>query len=104
MSRYIFQIPDLETRLQNVNLDDPNELWSVLSAAEKQEFEALLKNGEAEKLLPKWTPWWIHRTEKKLIQFLEDDEKDACNDLKCPVIIHVPLFNKLQVNKSISDK
>jgi len=89
--------------LQNVNLDDPNKLWSVLSAAEKQEFEALLKNGEAEKLLPKWTPWWIHRIEKKLIQFLEDDEKNACSDLKCPVIIDVPLFNKLQVNnKSIS--
>jgi len=91
--------------LQNVNLDDPNELWSVLSATEKQEFEALLKNGEAEKLLPKWIPWWIHHTEKKLIQFLEDDEKDVCNDLKCPVIMYVPLFNKLQVNnKFINDK
>lgn len=86
-------------------MDDPNKLWSVLSAAEKQEFEALLKNGEAEKLLPKWEPWWTQRIEKKLIQIVEDDAIDACSDLKCPPVIDVPLFNELQVsNKFISNK
>ncbi|RLU19936.1 hypothetical protein DMN91_008495 [Ooceraea biroi] len=87
---------DLETRLQNVNLDDPNELWSVLSAAERQEFEALLKNGEAEKFLPKWVPWWTRRLENKLVQFVEDEAKDAHSDLKYPAVMDVPLFNELQ--------
>lgn len=82
--------------MQNVNLDDPNELWSALSNTERQEFETLLKNGEAEKLLPKWTPWWTQRIEKKLIQFIEED----ATDLKYPVLIDVPLFNELQVKSN----
>lgn len=80
--------------MQNVNFEDPDELWSALSDAEKQEFEALLRNGEAEKLLPKWVPWWTHRVEKKLIQPIEED---AYKDLKYPVLIDVPLLNELQV-------
>jgi len=90
------ELLDLETRLQNVNFEDPNELWSALSEAERQEFEALIKNGEAEKLLPKWVPWWARRVERKLIQPVEEDVKDAYNDLKYPALIDVPLFNELQ--------
>lgn len=90
------ELLDLESRLENVNFEDPNELWSALSDAEKQEFEALLKNGEAEKLLPKWVPWWAHRVEKKLIQPIEKDAIDDYNDLKYPSLIDVPLFNELQ--------
>lgn len=95
--RYILQLPDLEVRLQNVNLDDPDELWSALSSTERQEFEAFLKNGEAEKLLPKWTPWWTQRVKKKLIQPIEEDTTNAYSNLKYPVLIDVPLFNELQV-------
>lgn len=83
--------------MENVNFEDPNELWSALSEAEKQEFEALLKNGEAEKLLPKWIPWWTHRVERKLIQPIEENTINAYNDLKYPTLIDVPLFNELQV-------
>ncbi|XP_011870834.1 PREDICTED: zinc finger HIT domain-containing protein 2 [Vollenhovia emeryi] len=90
------ELLDLETRLQNVNFEDPNELWSALSEAERQEFEALIKNGEAEKLLPKWVPWWTCCVEKKLIQPLEEDAKDPYGDLKYPALIDVPLFNELQ--------
>ncbi|XP_011640617.1 zinc finger HIT domain-containing protein 2 isoform X2 [Pogonomyrmex barbatus] len=90
------ELLDLETRLQNVNFEDPNELWSALSEAEKQEFEALIKNGEAEKLLPKWVPWWTHHVEEKLIQSIEEDIKDTYNDLKYPALVDVPLFKELQ--------
>ncbi|KAL6433133.1 hypothetical protein ACFW04_006409 [Cataglyphis niger] len=90
------ELLDLESRLENVNFEDPNELWSALSEAEKQEFEALLKNGEAEKLLPKWIPWWTHRVERKLIQPIEENTMNAYNDLKYPTLIDVPLFNELQ--------
>ncbi|XP_072757959.1 zinc finger HIT domain-containing protein 2 [Anoplolepis gracilipes] len=90
------ELLDLGSRLQNVNFEDPNELWSALSDAEKQEFEALLKNGEAEKLLPKWIPWWTHRVERKLVQVIEEDTMDAYNNLKYPSLIDIPLFNELQ--------
>lgn len=90
------ELVDLESRLQNVNFEDPNELWSALSDTEKQEFEALLKNGEAEKLLPKWIPWWTHRIERKLILSVEEDIMDVYKDLKYPILIDVPLFSELQ--------
>lgn len=83
--------------MQNVNFEDPNELWSALSEAERQEFEALIKNGEAEKLLPKWVPWWTYRVERKLIQPIEED---AYSNLKYPALIDVPLFNELQVGNN----
>lgn len=98
--RCIFQLLDLETRLQNVNFEDPNELWSALSEAERQEFEAMIKNGEAEKLLPEWVPWWTCRVEKKLIQPVEKDVQDAYSSLKYPALMDVPLFNDLQVGNN----
>lgn len=98
--RCIFQLLDLETRLQNVNFEDPNELWSALSEAERQEFEAMIKNGEAEKLLPKWVPWWTCCVEKKLIQPVEKDVQDAYSSLKYPALMDVPLFNDLQVGNN----
>ncbi|KAL0130846.1 hypothetical protein PUN28_002451 [Cardiocondyla obscurior] len=87
------ELLDLKTRLENVNFEDPNDLWLALSEAERQEFEALLKNGEVENLLPKWVPWWTYHVEKKLVQPIEED---AYNNLKHPALIDVPLFNELQ--------
>lgn len=83
----------METRLQNVNFENPDELWSVLSDAEKQEFESLVKNGEVEKILPAWTPWWTPSVQKKITELSEENNKDT----KLPAIIDVPLFPELQV-------
>lgn len=58
-------IPDLESRLHNINLDNADEVWSALTDAEKQEFEALIKNGDVEKFLPQWIPWWTYHTKKE---------------------------------------
>lgn len=92
-----FQLLDLETRLQNVNFENPDELWSVLSDAEKQEFEALVKNGEVEKILPAWTPWWIHGVQKKVTELNEEDNKDTDTSQTLPSIIDVPLLTELRV-------
>ncbi|EFN89728.1 hypothetical protein EAI_01976 [Harpegnathos saltator] len=90
------EVADLKSRLQNIDLDDSDQLWSALSNTERQEFEALIKNGEADKLLPEWIPWWTHRVKKKLVQPIEEDATDAFNDLKYPALIDVPLFNELK--------
>lgn len=92
-----FQFLDLETRLQNVNFENPDELWSVLSDAEKQEFEALVKNGEAEKILPAWTPWWTHGVQKKVIELNEEDNKETDTSQTLPSVIDVPLLTELRV-------
>ncbi|CAK9823671.1 Zinc finger HIT domain-containing protein 2 [Anthophora retusa] len=86
-------VPDLENRLHNINLDNADEVWSALTDAEKQEFEALIKNGDIEKLLPQWVPWWTY-TKKKLVQ--EMDEKDDEETKELPPLIDVPIFTDLQ--------
>ncbi|KAG7197176.1 hypothetical protein KM043_007256 [Ampulex compressa] len=88
-------VPDLKERLQNVNLDDANEIWSALTDSEKQKFEALINSGEIEKSLPEWTPWWANAKEKKLIE--ESKEVEHTVDYsKCPTVIDVPIFNEIQ--------
>ncbi|KAK2579232.1 hypothetical protein KPH14_008201 [Odynerus spinipes] len=86
---------DLETRLKDIDLDNPDQVWAILSDAEKQEFEALVKSGEAYKLLPPWLPWWtIHK--KPLIESLDitEEEKHDKHETEYPVIIDVQPFNE----------
>lgn len=87
-------VPNLEERLQNVNLDDADKVWSALVDSERQEFEALIKNGEAEKLLPPWVPWWTHGVKKKLIREINEETVDYTRE--CPALIDVPIFDELQ--------
>ncbi|XP_015429219.1 PREDICTED: zinc finger HIT domain-containing protein 2 [Dufourea novaeangliae] len=87
-------IPDLDKRMQDVNLDDADDVWSALTDAERQEFEALIKNGQIETLLPQWVPWWTYHTKKKLVQDM--DEKDSRQEKEYPSLIDVPIFNELQ--------
>lgn len=88
----------MEDRLKNVNLDNADEVWSVLTSSERQEFEALIKNGEVEKLVPKWIPWWTYNIEKKLIQDLEMDKANIdATTLNFPPLVDVPIFNELSV-------
>lgn len=87
-------IPDLEQRLQNVNLDNADEVWSALTNDEKQQFEALIKNGEIEKLLPQWVPWWTYHVKKELIQDIDQQNDKQINAY--PPLIEVLLFNELQ--------
>ncbi|XP_076294270.1 zinc finger HIT domain-containing protein 2 [Lasioglossum baleicum] len=87
-------IPDLERRLHDVNLDNADEVWTILTDSERQEFEALVKNGEIEKLLPQWVPWWTYHIKKKLVQDM--DEEDNEQIMEYPPLIDVPIFNELQ--------
>ncbi|CAL7938745.1 unnamed protein product [Xylocopa violacea] len=87
-------VPNLERRLQNINLDNADEVWSALTDAEKQEFEALIKNGDIEKFLPQWVPWWTYHSKKKLVEDL--DEKSDEQRIELPSLIDVPIFNELQ--------
>nr|XP_034192529.1 zinc finger HIT domain-containing protein 2 [Osmia lignaria] len=87
-------VPDLGKRLHEVNLDNADEVWSALTDAERQEFEALVKNGEIEKLLPQWIPWWTYHVKRKLVQDI--DQQDDEQTKQRPSIVDVPIFNELQ--------
>ncbi|XP_012148138.2 zinc finger HIT domain-containing protein 2 [Megachile rotundata] len=85
---------DLEIRLREVNLDNADEVWSALTDAERQEFEALIKNGEIEKLLPQWVPWWTYHIKKKLVEDIDEQDNEQTKQL--PPLVDVPIFNELQ--------
>ncbi|XP_015117369.1 zinc finger HIT domain-containing protein 2 isoform X2 [Diachasma alloeum] len=89
-------VSDLADRIINVNLDDADELWEVLTEAERQEFEALLRNGEEEKLLPHWTPWWSPKNnEKHLIKEVDENERIRMVE-RCPKFLEIPYISAVE--------
>lgn len=86
---------DLKTRLKDIDLDNSEQVWSVLSHTEKQEFEALIKSGGASKLLQPWVPWWTTH-KQPLVASLELTEEDIIEkrEIEYPVIIDVKSFNE----------
>ncbi|KAK0166638.1 hypothetical protein PV327_004130 [Microctonus hyperodae] len=87
-------VADLNKRIENVDLNNADELWSVLTDAEKQEFEAIIRNGEEEKLLPQWTPWWAKSIEKP-VQIL-DECKNETYKKNCPRIVEIASMNAVE--------
>lgn len=85
-------------RIENIDLDDANELWGVLTDAERQEFEALLRNGDEEKVLPHWTPWWSPKSHKKqLVEEIDETEKIKRVE-RYPKVLEIPYISAVEVN------
>ncbi|KAF5286586.1 hypothetical protein FQA39_LY16269 [Lamprigera yunnana] len=83
----------LNERLQNVDLDDTQEVWKMLSNDERQEFEAFLRSGEITKLIPKWQPWWTQQIPKV-------KEMDKNYPENCPKIYeHIKEFSYITNRK-----
>lgn len=93
------QVEPLGERIENIDLDDTDQLWSALTESERQEFEALVKSGEAKKLIPLWKPWWTYKAEKKLVEDIS--EKSECQKVyksNCPKILCVPELKSTSVS------
>lgn len=85
----------MNKRIENVDLNNADELWSVLTNAEKQEFEAIIRNGEEDTLLPQWTPWWAKFIDKS-IQILDECENETYKK-NCPRIVEIVSMNAVEV-------
>lgn len=55
-------------RLQNVDLNDANAVWSQLTEAERQEFENIVHSDDISNLIEILEPWWTQKTIKPLIE------------------------------------
>lgn len=91
------ELPDLSERLRNVDLNDAEKVWSLLGAAERQEFESLLHSGDAAKLVPIWMPWWENKIYRKPV---EEMDKNCYNYREiCPALLtHVKPFQDICVS------
>ncbi|XP_034938215.1 zinc finger HIT domain-containing protein 2 [Chelonus insularis] len=90
------EVPDLSERIKNIDINNVDDLWGILTDAEKQEFKASVLNGDVEKLLPQWVPWWNQVVEKKLVKEIDEEEKPASYEKNCPPIVHISPFSALE--------
>ncbi|XP_056593450.1 zinc finger HIT domain-containing protein 2 [Triplophysa dalaica] len=74
---------ELAEKLDGLDIDSltEEELWSLLSAQEKEKFEALVKGGAIGGLVALWSPWWENHEKdtKTLIEELksQNEKKDG---------------------------
>lgn len=90
------QIISLEDRIGNLDLEDADSLWSVLTEEERQKFTAIVQSGDASSLVPSWTPWWTYTAKKKLIKDLKDSEDEGYKT-NCPQILCIPALDSKSV-------
>ncbi|XP_026727079.1 zinc finger HIT domain-containing protein 2 [Trichoplusia ni] len=88
---------DLEERLKDLNLDDADAVWNALTQDERNEFEALLNQGDVGSILPQWVPWWMYHKEKKLVEDVGTNDEEALKS--CPQLKVVPKFETLTAVK-----
>lgn len=88
----------LEDRLKELNLEDADAVWSVLTEDERNEFEALLNQGDVGAILPQWQPWWMYHRERKIVEEIDRKDSDVDALKKCPNLKLVPKFESLVVS------
>ncbi|XP_051541856.1 uncharacterized protein LOC127433730 isoform X2 [Myxocyprinus asiaticus] len=75
---------DLAEKLAGLDIDSlsEGELWSLLSAQEKEKFEGLVKGGGIGGLVAMWSPWWErHEKETKALieEIKSENDEEMCN-------------------------
>jgi hypothetical protein len=79
-------VGELEDRLAEVDLDDTEKVWSLLSKEEQRHFGEMLKSGELAGLVPEYKPWWKTKVEVKKIKEVGEPEVEEELRQKCPTV------------------
>lgn len=85
---------DLSVRLEGIDLDDADQLWSILTPAERKDFQSKLDSGELYKLVPSEEKihsqvWWEVHHEKKKIQELDNEDVEVALHPDLPKIMNI---------------
>lgn len=79
-------------RMKNVDLNDSNAVWTLLTEKERIDFKEKLFSGEVVKLLPNWNPWWIR------ISKISSEQIDVPESMGIPPIKNkIPLLSSMMV-------
>ncbi|GAB0089807.1 zinc finger HIT domain-containing protein 2 [Sergentomyia squamirostris] len=70
---------DLASRLDGVDLNDPEAVWSKLTASEQKDFESLVHGGDVTNILPVYKPWWEEESPRKLVQEANSSSQEKLN-------------------------
>lgn len=89
---------DLSKRLEGINLDDADAIWSKLTDSERQEFEKIVQSDDVSSILPPFNPWWESKVKKPMIEELNSKEQTK------PVAQHPEISNAIVDFATISTK
>ncbi|XP_017299546.1 zinc finger HIT domain-containing protein 2-like isoform X2 [Diaphorina citri] len=84
---------DLATRLENIDLNNAEAVWSLLTDAERAEFESLVSSGDVAKILPVWTPWWCTKPAPLIEEVNQPESSATQNTPEYPALVpNIPVF------------
>lgn len=86
---------ELHERIKDLNLDDADVVWDALNEDERNEFEALLSQGNVGSIMPQWEPWWMYSKKKKLVENIDEPNLEDEVLKKCPELKPSPKLSSL---------
>ncbi|CAG0898288.1 unnamed protein product [Cyprideis torosa] len=89
------EVNDLSERLQGVDIDDPDALWSALTAEERTEFQRQLQTNEIVQCVPKFSVWWKRQMPLVIEADASDRGKPSLLPEGCPKIRQSPPLSQL---------
>lgn len=67
---------DLSKRLEGIDLNDADAIWSKLTESERQEFNKIVQSEDVTSILPKFNAWWENKIKRKLVTELNGNDTD----------------------------
>lgn len=65
---------DLAKRIEGIDLNDADAIWSLLNEHERDEFNTILQSEDVTSILPKFDAWWEKKIKRKLVAEMNGDE------------------------------
>lgn len=93
---------DLSKRLEGIDLNDADAIWSKLTDSERQEFNKIIQSEDVTSILPKYNAWWELKIKRKLVTEMNGDETG--NSEAEPVIEHPKIIESIVDFARISTK
>lgn len=91
---------DLAKRLEGIDLNDADAIWSNLNEQERQDFKNIIQSEDVSAILPKFKAWWEKKSTVKLVTDITDDEMNGkpVNEVSVehpPIIESIVDFNRI---------
>ena len=86
---------ELSERLRGVSLENTEEVWSLLTEDEREQFSLLARSGDVTSVLPQYRPWWDYQADVKKIRELNETEDDTFKERCPPLAGDIPSFSRI---------
>lgn len=93
---------DLAKRLEGIDLDDADAIWSNLNEQERQDFNKIIQSEDVSAILPKFEGWWEKKIKVKLVTEITGDEMN--DEPAEDSVVHPPIVQSIVDFDRISTK